>query len=504
MGEQITFTTPNKDGYTFTPHETAFYRVTLTARTKLITSSGNLVVYSASSGNLTMYNTVTRGIRGGGGGHVLSEVRYLQKGRTYKISCLAKTADSYMLTVNKLALPALHAPSTRFSVLADSTAYFTYTPATSGWHTFTAPAGGLLRAYDGNFKQLNDEMSLRAGMNLSLQAGKTYYFSFAWDKKSTKTVNISVSKPVVETHKVSFNANGGTTAAKPITVTNGATYGTLPTATRTGYKFDGWYTARTGGSKVTASSRVNLRGDRTLYAHWTKGKTVKVTFNANGGKVSTSSKTVTAGGAYGALPTPTRTGYQFDGWYTGRTSGSKVKSTTKVTASASAQTLYARWSKPKTYLITLDPNGGSVCPGFISVVNGGRYRSLPTPVITGKHFAGWYTAKTGGVKVTPNTLVSLKGSRTLYARWTSSPVSVVKEETGTWRVQIPKDINLVLFAGETSPNRAAGSAAVTGSATAICTRRVTLSNGTVRYYGRIGSLARSYWFCYTDEMTVGY
>ena len=47
----------------------------------------------------------------------------------------------------------------------------------------------------------------------------------------------------------------------------GSAIGTLPTASRTNYDFDGWYTAKTGGTKVTSSTVVNA--DVTYYAHWT-------------------------------------------------------------------------------------------------------------------------------------------------------------------------------------------------------------------------------------------
>lgn len=51
-------------------------------------------------------------------------------------------------------------------------------------------------------------------------------------------------------------------------VTKGSTYGTLPTPTRTGYTFDGWYTAANGGTQITSTTTVNLTDDQTLYAHW--------------------------------------------------------------------------------------------------------------------------------------------------------------------------------------------------------------------------------------------
>ncbi len=48
-------------------------------------------------------------------------------------------------------------------------------------------------------------------------------------------------------------------------------YGTLPTPTRTGYTFAGWWTAKdTGGKKVTATTVCYASGNYTLYARWTK------------------------------------------------------------------------------------------------------------------------------------------------------------------------------------------------------------------------------------------
>lgn len=48
-------------------------------------------------------------------------------------------------------------------------------------------------------------------------------------------------------------------------VEDGAAYGTLPTPTRDGYTFDGWYTAASGGTKITESSKYSVNK---LYAHW--------------------------------------------------------------------------------------------------------------------------------------------------------------------------------------------------------------------------------------------
>jgi uncharacterized repeat protein (TIGR02543 family) len=71
-----------------------------------------------------------------------------------------------------------------------------------------------------------------------------------------------------EQYTVTFNANGGSVSTKSKTVTKGKTYGDLPTPSRTGYLFSGWYTAASGGTKVTVTTTVTTNGNQTLYAHW--------------------------------------------------------------------------------------------------------------------------------------------------------------------------------------------------------------------------------------------
>ena len=87
---------------------------------------------------------------------------------------------------------------------------------------------------------------------------------------------------------------------------------------------------------------------------------ITVTFSANGGSVSTETKTVSYGATYGTLPTPTRSGYTFEGWYTAAEGGSNVSSLTKVTQTG-AHTLYAHWKL--TLAITSNPSNVTVTEG---------------------------------------------------------------------------------------------------------------------------------------------
>ena len=68
--------------------------------------------------------------------------------------------------------------------------------------------------------------------------------------------------------------------------------------------------------------------------------------------------TVTYDAAYGTLPTPTRDGYTFIGWYTGKTTGTKVESST-IYQTVGNSTIYARWQiKQFTINANIDPEVG--------------------------------------------------------------------------------------------------------------------------------------------------
>ena len=149
-------------------------------------------------------------------------------------------------------------------------------------------------------------------------------------------------------YTVTFNANGGT-ASNPAnkSVTYTSTYGTLATTSRAGHTFNGWFTASSGGTKITSASTVSTIGAHTLYAQWTPN-TYTVTFNANGGTTpNPTSKSVTYASTYGTLATTSRAGYTFNGWFTASSGGTQITSASTVSIT-NAQTLYAQWT-PNTY-----------------------------------------------------------------------------------------------------------------------------------------------------------
>ena len=68
---------------------------------------------------------------------------------------------------------------------------------------------------------------------------------------------------------VAFDANGGTKLSrKNMTLLNDDYLGILPKVQYRNYTFDGWFTQKSGGEKVSSNSVFNAA--TTLYAHWTK------------------------------------------------------------------------------------------------------------------------------------------------------------------------------------------------------------------------------------------
>ena len=138
---------------------------------------------------------------------------------------------------------------------------------------------------------------------------------------------------------VTFDSNGGLSIDSKKIVYKKQKYGELPTPQREHFEFTGWYTLPVGGELVTADSIVNVTASQTLYAHW-NALTANLVYDSNGGSVSSKNKVVYIGKKIGELPTPTRDGFAFDGWFTA--DGTKVTTDTVFTTPGDI-TLRAYW-----------------------------------------------------------------------------------------------------------------------------------------------------------------
>lgn len=177
------------------------------------------------------------------------------------------------------------------------------------------------------------------------------------------TTNVTYYGLYTKNVSVTYNLNGGvgTTPSKQTVERKVNSYSIINIfdpevqisdlqASKTGYTFNSWNTNENGtGTKYLVGNKTKLSEDLNLYAIWTQNK-YQVTFNTNGGS-SVENKEVTYDLAYGNLPSTTKTGYTFSGWYLdNETFKNKIEETTKV-STPNNHTLYAKWDII-TYKIT--------------------------------------------------------------------------------------------------------------------------------------------------------
>ena len=168
----------------------------------------------------------------------------------------------------------------------------------------------------------------------------------------------TVAPPAPTEFIVTFDGNGGTPSVGSMTTTD-QKLTSLPSASRSGsYSFDGWYTKKSGGTKITTDTVFSA--NTTVYAHWTYtgggggGYNPPVTyytlrFETGGGSDIPSVRETY--NAYIDLTqyVPTWRGHTFIGWYSERSLTNKVSGVylTK------DMTVYAGWS------VDENPNTGA-------------------------------------------------------------------------------------------------------------------------------------------------
>ncbi len=239
--------------------------------------------------------------------------------------------------------------------------------------------------------------------------------------------------------------------------------------------FVGWYyDAACSGQKILETTKVPAQSSNgamiQLYARWI-GKEKNVTFKSVEytpptlyDAESTSTRTIDSyivryTGTFGrsvmtndvkndyadyakALPTPTRTGYAFEGWYRTETAAKSKDKSKLVTADTKVDTptpeeLFAAWT-PNDYTVTFDPQGGTTPTSSKTVTYHLKYGTLPVPTRTGYKFVGWFQSNVrsegygySGARTTQDTYVHTAGNHTLYAAWVSYELSMDQNTTNT-------------------------------------------------------------------------
>jgi uncharacterized repeat protein (TIGR02543 family)/LPXTG-motif cell wall-anchored protein len=262
--------------------------------------------------------------------------------------------------------------------------------------------------------------------------GKLYTESTVIDSTVKLTAQWSASK-----YTVTFDDGISTTTDAILDVATGSPVGTLPVPPlRSGYLFDGWYTASSGGDLVTSSTV--FPGDTTVYAHWIE--LVQVVFNNNYDRDSIhetgetyATENVYSGSSLGVLPShPQLADYTFTGWQ--QADGSPFNQTTLVSTDT---IVYAQWAltsglKSATVQFYFNDGSSPEIPYTERTVNlnldsseqlYGYLNDFPMdPIREGYVFAGWSTSPNGaaGTEFDSNTKITAEGDLPVYAIWHGS------------------------------------------------------------------------------------
>ncbi len=240
-----------------------------------------------------------------------------------------------------------------------------------------------------------------------------------------KTIYAKWAENAIPKYTLTFNTNGGTAIA-PITENVGAIIDlSVYVTTKSGFTFEGWYSDVGLTNKISSAT---LDSNKTVYAKWKENapSTHTLTFNTNGG--SAISAITKEKGSVIDLSSykPTKSGYEFKGWYQDRALKQKVTSVTLDTD----KIVYAKWS------LKSQGGGGIIGGGGISTeskydlvlktVDGTVLDTVEcsknTTVDLEKYkfdkdgfiFDGWFTDKQLTNKVTQ---IKMTEDITLYAKW---------------------------------------------------------------------------------------
>lgn len=233
-----------------------------------------------------------------------------------------------------------------------------------------------------------------------------------------------------DTFDIGYDLAGGSfgTLVVPYEYTYGTAV-TLPTPTREGYIFGGWYQDDTYKKKITSISK-SMSADQYLYAKWTPYN-YTISFNGNGnngGNIRAQKFTYDAAAALNANAF-TKKGYVFAGWNTVKdptTNNPGVAYTDKEVVNIlpsknnATITLYAQW-QATDYDISYVWNGGSLDESSDDYLKSYKYNhkggyKLPTPYKEGYTFVGWYSDAGFKTKISSIAQESY-GDLTLYAMW---------------------------------------------------------------------------------------
>ena len=172
-------------------------------------------------------------------------------------------------------------------------------------------------------------------------------------------------------YSITYKLNGGSVSGNPSTYTIESEDIALSNPTKTGYTFLGWTGEDLIGAELNVEINKGSIGNRTYTATW-KSNTYTITFDVNGGNsLKSNTQKVTYNHTY-TLPTPTRAGYTFAGWYNGST-----KYTNGTWKTANNVALTAKWISNESFIPTYDSSNN-----LISFIYGEYPQTIKTSSVT--------------------------------------------------------------------------------------------------------------------------
>jgi uncharacterized repeat protein (TIGR02543 family) len=231
----------------------------------------------------------------------------------------------------------------------------------------------------------------------------------------TITSNTLTANYAINSYQLNFNVNGGTSVSNQTKVFNSTI--TLPATSKVGYVFEGWYqdVGLTQSFELSNMPASNV----TLYAKWRLDE-ITFSFITNGG--NTINNIVQQGNTALTPPTPTKTGYRFDGWFK---DANLTITFDESEVFLTNQTLYAKWTI-NPYTITFNTDGGTSIDAITQDYNTPvTAPSAPTKV--GYTFSGWDQTIPSTVPATDMTITAL---------WTINPYTITFNTDGGTSIDV--------------------------------------------------------------------
>ncbi len=211
------------------------------------------------------------------------------------------------------------------------------------------------------------------------------------------------------TYTVTFNTYGRADIDDVVVVSGTSVERPTDPANDGKYRFVNWFTDSSLDFVYDFDTPVTE--DLMLHAGWTYEEVYyNVSFETNGG-TSVDAFMITEGSSISNLPTPTRDGYMFMGWYTDEALNMAYQTGTPVTSDLA---LYARWETEVYYTVIFDTSGGSPIANA-SVLGYTTVNQPSSPTKEGYTFSGWYIDQTYQNRYTFTDPVT--EDLTLYAQW---------------------------------------------------------------------------------------